>query len=212
VTGTSGTQTTSVQMNLLFEDYTLTVTPNLRTIEAGDSASYTVIINPVNGFNQQVTLTCANSTSTSFPPDATCIFANSGQETPNGTSPLSVPLTINTVKYVAPSAVPPWGPSGKLPPIILGLLTLLAIASLALGKRRRAPYAWLGSGWLGVRLAIVSLILAMDLALVGCRSSTLLQSGTTVGNYTITINGTLTSNTAVLRTAQLNLAVTSTIP
>jgi hypothetical protein len=59
-------------------------------------------------------------------------------------------------------------------------------------------------------LAAVSLILALNLGLAACRSSTLLISGTTTGNYTITISGTLVANTAVLRTTTTALAVTST--
>ena len=78
-----------------------------------------------------------------------------------------------------------------------------------MGKGRRARGAWLGSGWLGVRLATLSLILALNLALAACRPSTLAISGTTTGNYTITISGTLVSNTAVVRYTTLNLSVTA---
>ena len=97
--------------------------------------------------------------------------------TPNGTSPTSVNLSISTVKYIAPTHTPPRFPNGKLPPLIFGLLSLAGLASLALGNRRRARHGWLGSGWLGVRLATLSLILALNLALVACRSSTLVSPG-----------------------------------
>jgi hypothetical protein len=208
VTGTSGTQTASNQFNLLFEDFTLSATPPVRTIEAGTPATYTIIANPLNGFNQQIDLLCS---SLGGAPDATCTFSN-GTPTLNATSPTSVTLTINTVKYVAPTKAPPHFPNGKLPPVILGLLSLAALASLALSARHRTCQGWLGSGWLKVRLATLCLILVLDLALVACRSSTLLQSGTTTGNYTITISGTLHSNTTVVRTTTLNLAVTSSAP
>jgi hypothetical protein len=207
VTGTSGSQTTSLQLNLEFEDFTLNATPSSYITEAGQPAPYTIIVNPLNGFNQEVQLLC----STGLPPAATCAFSNS-TPTLNGTSPSSVSLTINTVKYVAPTHAPPRFPNGKLPPLIFGLLSLAGLASLAMGNRRRARHGWLGSGWLGVRLATLSLILALNLALVACRPSTLTISGTTTGNYTITISGTMYSNTAVVRTTTLNLSVTSSVP
>jgi hypothetical protein len=91
--------------------------------------------------------------------------------------------------------------------LIFGLLCLAALASLALGKGRRLRH-----GWMGVRLAALSLILALNLALAGCRASTLVISGTTTGNYVITIQGTLLSNTAVVRYTTFNLSVTSSQP
>ena len=203
VTGTSGSQTSTLQLSLGFEDYTLTSTPAIQTIQAGTLGKFTIIVNPLNTFNQQVDLTC---NSTGLPPDATCTFSNSGP-TPGPTSPSNVALTINTVKYVAPSHAAPRFPNGALPPLIFGLLSLAGLASLALANRRRAH-----PGWLAVRLAALSAILALNLALAACRTSTLTVSGTTTGNYTITVSGTLHSNTAVVRTATVLLAVTSSAP
>jgi len=208
VTGTSGSQTYTAQMSLGFQDYMLSATPSIDTIAAGTKATYQIIINPLFGFSQQISLSCLQ-TSTTFPPDATCNFSNS-TPTPNGTSPLSVTLTINTVKYVPPTThAPPRSPPGKLPPVIMGVLSLFALASLALGNRRRAHRGWLASGWLGVRLATLSLILALNLALVACRAPTLAISGTTTGGYTIQVNGTLVSDTAVIRYTTISLEVTA---
>jgi hypothetical protein len=91
----------------------------------------------------------------------------------------------------------------------MGVLSLFALASLALGNRRRAHRGWLASGWLGVRLATLSLILALNLALVACRAPTLAISGTTTGGYTIQVNGTLVSDTAVIRYTTISLEVTA---
>jgi len=203
VTGTSGSQTSTLQLNLGFKDYTLTSTPAIQTIQAGTIGNFTIIVNPLNTFNERVDLTCD---STGLPPDATCTFSNSGP-TPGPSSPSNVALTINTVKYVAPSHALPRFPNGTLPPLIFGLLSLVGLASLALANRRRAH-----PGWLALRLAALSAILALNLALAACRSSTLTVSGTTTGNYTITVSGTLHSNTAVVRKTTLNLAVTSSVP
>jgi hypothetical protein len=65
---------------------------------------------------------------------------------------------------------------------------------------------------MAVRLATLSLILTLNLAFVACRASTLVISGTTTGGYVITFSGTLTSNTAVVRTVVVDLAVTASNP
>jgi hypothetical protein len=204
VTGVSGSQTASLQLNLLFEDFSLSATPALNTIASGSSAPYTVLVTPFNGFTgQAVQLACATA---GLPPDAKCTFSNA-TPSPNGFAS-SIQLTIYTAKYVAPTLTYPRAPTGKLPPLILGLVSLAALASLALGARRRARRGPRAPGWLGVRLATISLILTLNLALGSCRPSTIISSGTTTGDYTITITGTLVSNTAVVRTTVINLAVT----
>ncbi len=209
VLGTSGSQSNSLNMNIQFEDFTLTATPSIFTVQAGYPASYNIIVNPLYGFNQQIQLICELST---LPPDSTCTF-NPDTPTPNGLGPLSVPLSISTVKYIATNthALPRW-PNSKLPPLMFGLLSLAGLASLALGNRRRGHKGWLGSVWLGVRLVTLSMILALNLALVACRGSTLVQSGSTPGNYTVTLYGQLLSNTTVVRYTTLAVAVTSTNP
>jgi hypothetical protein len=202
ITGTSGTQSASVPLTLLFQDYTLSATPLLNTITSGTTAPYTIIVNPLNSFNQQVSLSCET---TGFPPDATCTFSNS-TPTPNG-GPASVTLSITTVKYVQNTQTPPHYPSGKIPPLIFGVLTLLGLASLALTARRRARHGLLGGAWLGVRLVAICLILTLDLTLGSCRPLAT-AGGTIPGNYIITIDGTMVSNTAVVRKTTINLAVT----
>ncbi len=206
VTGTSGSQAASLQLSLGFEDYTLSRSPSVDTIAAGTTAAYSIIINPLNGFNQAIQLSCYAG----MPPDATCSFQNGGKVTPNGTGPVTNTLSIETVRFVPTTThALPRLPGGKLPPIVFGLLSLGALASLAFGGRRRGRGGWFGPGWLRFRLVMLSLILCLDLALVSCRSSLLVVNGTTTGNYTITIYGTLVSNTAVWRTTNLSLAVTA---
>ena len=205
LTGTSGSQTYTLQLSLGFMDYSMSSTPSIRAIAAGTPASYNIIINPLNGFNNQVVnLICY----TGLPQNATCSFNNA---TPNISSsgPTTVSLTINTAKYVTTTNSPPRFPGGPLPPLLLGILTLAGLASLALGSNRRARRGWLGTTWLAVRLATLSAILVCDLALVGCRSSQLNSTGTVPGNYTVTVQGILASNTVVVRNTTLNLSVTA---
>lgn len=206
VTGTSGSQTYSLQLNLGFEDYTLSRSPSIATVAAGGTAGYSIIVNPLYGFNQAIQLSCYAG----LPPNSICSFGNGGKLTPTGTGPVTDSLSISTVRYVPPAtyAVPRL-PGGKLPPMVFGLLSLAALASLALSARYRRQRGWLGAGWLKLRLAMLCIILCLDLALVSCRSSLLEVTGTTTGNYTVTIYGTLISNTTVTRSTTLSLAVTA---
>lgn len=211
VTGTSGSQSTTTNVNLQFEDYTLSISPSSYITVAGSPATYQILVNPLFGFDQAVVVTC--STITPALAQSNCIF-NPAQVTPNGFSPASIQLTVPTARY-SPTVtwLPPRFFNGKLPPIILGLLSLAALASLAFGSRRRARQGWLGSLWLAVRVSAVSLILALDLALAAsCRANTLATTGTATGNYVITIQGQLVSNDSVNRYATTNLSVTQSVP
>jgi hypothetical protein len=211
VTGTSGSQSYTLNMSINFQDYTLTITPSSYPAQAGNPGLYQIFINPLNGFNaQNVVLSCWNFS----PPieDSTCTFG-SNPVTTNGTTPTQVSLSISTAKYSPPAThTPPRFPNGKLPPIILGLLSLAALASLAFGNRRQGRHGRLGASWFGVRVAALCLILALDLALAACRAATLTTAGTVPGNYVVTIQGQLQSNNTVNRYATTNLSVTQTNP
>jgi hypothetical protein len=211
VTGTSGTQTFSLQLSLGFSDFTLTASPSSATVTAGHPATYTIFVNPLNGFNGSVQLvesktTPALNATYSYTPNPVTV---------NGTSPAAVTVVVGTYTYIAPPTnahAPPSFPKNQFWPTACGLLMLTGLGSLALGNRRRTRKGWFGSSWMTVRLATISLILALNLALVGCRSSVLLISGTTTGGYVITLAGSLTSNTSVIRTVVIDLAVTSSNP
>ncbi|MGO8816296.1 MAG: SBBP repeat-containing protein [Terriglobia bacterium] len=212
VTGTSGSQSYPLQLSLGFTDFSLSASPSSYTTIAGHQAVYTIFVDPLNGFNQNVTLLCPPQKQ--MPPATGCIWSSTNT-TPNG-GPSSVTLTVTTQVYVTPPSYthsPPRFPGGKLPPIIFGLLCLVGLTSLALGNRRRARHGWLGSGLLAARMGALSLIFALNLALAtSCRSGTIVQSGTTTGGYTIELTGELTSNTTVLRYVTIALAVTAANP
>jgi hypothetical protein len=202
VNGTSGSQNATLSLSILFADYALTATPSLNTITSGGSANYSLIVTPSNGFNQQVSLTCSG-----LPSGAGCAFSSSSV-TPNG-SAVTVTLTVNTTKST--STLPPrWRPRGGAPPpLVLWLVCLGILASLFCLHRRLAarPAAMHRLPALWPKLAVLSLVLALAALWGSCRSSTG-TSGTPTGNYTITVNGTLNSNTTVVRTTTINLAVT----
>jgi hypothetical protein len=101
-------------------------------------------------------------------------------------------------------------PLGGVPPPLA--LMLLSLGSLWLLYRvwrrdRTSSATVLRSLLLSWRLAGISLALALLLAFSGCRGGSA-GEGTPTGNYTITIKGTLNSNTDVQRTTTFNLAVT----
>ncbi|MGA2630073.1 MAG: SBBP repeat-containing protein, partial [Terriglobia bacterium] len=203
VYGTSGSQTASVALTLLFSDYALSATPGLNTIASGSPANYTIVVTPSFGLNQRVDLSCSN-----LPIGATCTFDNASV-TPNG-SPVNAALTINTIKNVA--SLPPqrWPLGGAPPPWALGIAMLGLLGSLLLLRRRTRPDATSAS-WNPMRARLVALavsLLVLALLLGACRPANTTTGGTLTGNYTITITGTLHSNTAVTRTTTLNLSVT----
>ncbi len=204
VSGTSGSQTATLSLTVLFSDYTLSVSPLIQTITSGNTATYTVIVTPSNSFNQQVQLACTN-----LPIDAACTFSSS-TVTPNG-APASVTVNISTVKNTT-SMLPPWlRPGGAPPPawlllllmgVLWGLLRLRNYLHSRPAAARRLPSLWSRAVSCGLALSMLAL-------LAGCRpASTTVSTGTPTGNYIVTVTGTLTSNTTVVRNTTLDLAVT----
>ncbi|MBZ5561592.1 MAG: SBBP repeat-containing protein [Acidobacteriia bacterium] len=204
VSGTSGSQTATLSLTVLFSDYALSVTPQIQTITSGQVATYSVIVTPSNGFNQQVQLACPN-----LPIDATCSFSSSNV-TPNG-GVASVTLNISTVKNTASMLGRRLPPGGGPPPawlllafmgVLWGMLRLRTYLNNRPAAVRRLPSLWSRAVSCGLALTLLAM-------LAGCRpASTTATSGTPTGNYIITITGTLTSNTTVVRNTTLDLAVT----
>jgi Cep192 domain 4/Beta-propeller repeat/HYDIN/CFA65/VesB-like, Ig-like domain len=200
VTGTSGSQSATVNLTLLFADYTLSSAPSLNTIVAGNPASYTLSLAPINGFNKQVQLACGSG----MPSGATCSFSHSSV-TPGGSAAM-VTLTIQTIKNA--SAPPlPLIPPGAIPPLMVSLLILVLVGSFVLGRNRHRFPRLAGNRWARVQVCTLCLLIVCEVFLGSCRSAPN-PAGTTTGNYTIQINGTLGSNSSVVRSTYINLAIT----
>ncbi len=152
----------------------------------GISASATITVTSVNGFNSAVQLACAVSPVVSKGP--TCSFSNpaGGQVTPaaNGTAT----ATLNVATAAAAARLE--GPAGRNSGIFLATIvplfgiTLLGAASGSTDSRSRRL---LGFALLGV--------IMMSLLLIpGCSSSSTTigggGTGTPAGSYTITVTGT----------------------
>ncbi|MBZ5489699.1 MAG: FG-GAP-like repeat-containing protein [Acidobacteriia bacterium] len=70
-------------------DFSMDASPAGATIKAGQSATFTITISPVNGMNSPVTFACSG-----LPAASSCTFSPASV-TPNG-SPVSTTLTLNT--------------------------------------------------------------------------------------------------------------------
>ncbi len=214
VTGTSGSQSNTLPISLEFSDFSLTASPSTFNVESGSTATYNININPLFGLNnQKVSLIIANTAPQLA--DYTYSFSNP-TPTVNSTGPTQVTLQINTTKYLNPTVptahILPRFPGGRLRPILFGLLSLVGLASLAIGHKRRARSGRLGYGWMAFRLATLSAILALNMAMAACRPNILATTGTKTGSYVVTVQATLAANTSVFRTVVLDLAVTQGLP
>lgn len=202
VTGTSGSQTSTINLTLLLESYSLSGTPALDTVVAGAPAKYTVLVTPINGFNQQVNLGCSN-----LPAGTSCSFS-SASVTPNGTSPASATVTISTTQSASA-----WRWTRRIPPRLLlplGALWLALISVLCIRRKqlRGMDPTW-PRLWGGSRLLVLGVLLVSALLLGACRGINSATSPTPTGNYIITITGTLNSNPAGVQvTTTVDLAVT----
>lgn len=152
-------------------DFALTATPSTVTVSAGQTATTTVSLSPLNGSTQSVSLACSG-----LPAYATCGFS-SATTTLNGSSPGTVTMTFRT--NVVAALVARAGTvmrAGLQYPGTLLLATML-LGALPARRRRRM------------------LLICASLALAACAGKDSVESppGDTVtpaGTYTVTITGT----------------------
>lgn len=223
VKGTSSGQDTTVALTVFFADFTLSQTPPtpaIRTVTAGSSTTYTVTVNPMNGFNQVVLLGCKNlpqgTNATAQSPDTTCTYSPPAI-TMDGVHPATSTLTINTTAATSARLLPP--PPGGSPPfghgkfewwVLLAALWMAVAASLVVAGRRLVS-----AQPARLRTSVAALVLAASLSALAlaCNNTyygpttTPVATGTPAGTYTVTIVGTLGSNNNIKRTTTVNLAV-----
>jgi hypothetical protein len=164
-------------------DYVMGAVPSQATIAAGQSASFTVEAQPVNGFDRAIALSCQG-----VPRGATCRLASSTLQM-DGFNIVTTNVTVTTTARSVASAQR-W----HLRFALAGSLALMAGLLLpgSRGSRGRRSRSLLGIA--GVLLLTVGWS-------VGCGSSSggsPPNQGTPPGTYTITVSGTssgLTHNT-----------------
>ena len=176
-------------------DFIVAVSPSSATLVAGNSASPTVTVSPLFGFNAQVMLAC-----TGLPALASCTAAPASV-TPHG-GPVTATLTISTTRRTASppgGQLRPPGPGWLLRPGLWGmwLLALLVLTGWAVNKNRLR--------WTWAALAFTALMLMSFAACGGGGGGYTNTTGTPAGNYTVTVTGTsggLTRSATVALTVQ----------
>lgn len=209
VTGTAGSNTSALSLSIFLQDFSLTATPALYSVAAGGNATYTVTVSSMNGYNGVVLLSCSGT----LPNLAGCIWSPSSGVTLNSSSTASSTLTLTTTTQTSSRGWPrrrlPGG--GTLDPRFWALAAgLTALAAGLLAKRRRVRgIASLRPLWALGAASILLLILSG----ISCQTygynviGTPTVVGTPDGSYTITISGTLGSNSGVVRSTTVNLTV-----
>src|SRR5712664_55974 len=82
-------------------DFSLSPNPITSTINSGLSATYTLTLTPVGGFNQSIALNCSG-----FPAASTCVITPAAV-TLNGATPATATVTVQTTaRAVVPPAIP----------------------------------------------------------------------------------------------------------
>ena len=209
-TATNGNQTADLSLSVSFSDFSISGAPALTTINAGQSATYTVSVAPLNGFNALVNLSCPNPIN-----QGTCTFTPA-TVTPNGISPVTATLVVTTTAPKSTgSAWIRWmdGPAGSGPPshiliaALSGLLLILLAGMFAIPRRVKI-------GWL-----LFGLVVLMALAAGSCNlynygfvGGSPVPNGTAPGVYALQISGSTKpakgSTTApITHTTTVNLGV-----
>ena len=214
VNGTSGKQTASVTLAIFFSDFTVAASPPLNSVTAGQSATYSVSIAPIHGFNQVVLLSC-----TSVPQDTTCTWSPPGM-TLDGTNTAVSTVTVTTTaqtttaRHYLPFQRLIRPPTARTATGAVGLAVLVLAFLMAWGvsRHRRGEFAT------RLRKCVVLATLAVILGIVslgGSCNDTYYQNpatpapikGTPTGVYTIAITGTLGTSSTIKRATTVNLAV-----
>jgi hypothetical protein len=173
-------------VDVLFADYAFTTAPDSAAVRAGESASYSLAIRPINGLSGDLSLACSGA-----PKGATC-SVSPATLTLDGSSLATARVKVTTAGRSLTS--PPVGNPESGPGVFgrigwpwlgtLGMAVLLAMFNL---RRRRA----------GLVLAAAMLLVLFWAACGGGGfNSNFNSGGTTSGTYTLTVTGTYTASPA----------------
>jgi len=221
-----GTDIAMMTLTLYLQDFSLSASPAVSTIQSGQSTSYTVTVSPTNNFSQAVALSCLKS---SLPQGALCL-ANPATLTPNGGAVNSV-LTVSTTAqststtgHLLPRARPRIPPPTPMMLALWGTCYLLMLVVLWIRGKRRSRSTGKRGRLIYAQVALATLALAAAFWMscdTGIYTRVIQPSpinGTPTGTYPIQVLGTFTGSTAgtgittgtqttVIRTTSVNLVV-----
>ncbi len=181
--------------------------PSSVTVSPGQSATYTIALSSMGGFNQPVSLSCNGA-----PSEAAC-SVSPGSITLSGSVPVTVTATVSTTA-AGMTGRPPWLPPPASGPRLwlAGLAALIALAGL-MEFRRRISAGSLGKlAWSFTVPAILLAVLLMG----GCGGggggseggAGGANLGTSAGTYSLTVTGTANGNSStVTRSTNVTLVV-----
>ncbi len=167
------------------QDFSFTSSSSTQTVTPGSTATYTIAVNPIAGFNQTVALSCSGA-----PTGSTCSLSSSSIAL-SGPTPASVTVSVTTLGNSA-AATQPRRPQGTQTPIFFAICGLPGL--LLLGVRRSALCRGKTAAIYGAALlGIVCFVAA------GCGGNSSNPGGGTAANaYTLTVTGTFASGSATL--------------
>ncbi|MFB3923454.1 MAG: beta strand repeat-containing protein [Terriglobia bacterium] len=185
VTSVSEFRTASERITVRFADFAFTQAPDSATIRAGETASYSLAIRPVNGLAGALSLSCSGA-----PRGARCMVEPSSV-TLDGSNLAQVKVRVTTTGRAAtpPATNLPLGFGSRggrgVLMLMFGLLVMLAVA--AASRLRRSPVLQ--------RLALAAAMLALLLwaSCGGGGMTTFNSGGTPAGTFSLTITGTYTA-------------------
>jgi hypothetical protein len=178
------------------QDFSISAPSPSATVTAGQTATYTLNVNSLGGFNQAVALTCTEPAALTL---STCTVSPTSA-TPSANSSASATVTVTTTAgtTVAPRWLDPPSTRWNLGRTVLLVLWL---SVLAMGVTMACRRLWL----------VLATTLVVVAAYAGCGGgggNVVHNPGTPAGNYTLTVTGIYTSGSVMLsHTQNLTLKV-----
>jgi len=173
-------------------DFSVSASPTSRTISAGQTATYALMVSPLGGFIGDVSLSCSGE-----PQAATCSISPTSV-TLDGTNVSTADVTVATTasSTVFPLPEPPFGLYW-----MVWLLVLTILISLAQAARRRR-------GWVTLAAAVLSVVLLSSCGGGATPQSLPPPGGGTPGTPSGTSSLTVTATSGqVSHSVQLTLTV-----
>jgi hypothetical protein len=131
VTDNTSPSTQSVSLSGTGMDFSVSVSSGSSTLNAGQSANFTLAVSPDGGFSQQVSLSCNGA-----PTDSVCTITPA-QVTPTGSTVSSVSVSITTTARSLFNPELRTIPPGPWLQILLALLSIVVIFQFSSRKTKR---------------------------------------------------------------------------